>query len=57
MQIQVTFHSLSDSARFIKQNKISDGEILANDGISLTLPLYLLCNAEESDLVTEVIEL
>ena len=57
MKIQVTFHSLSDSARFIKQNKISDGEILANDGISLTLPLYLLCNAEESDLVAEVIEL
>jgi hypothetical protein len=57
MKIQVTFHSLSDSVRFIKQNKISDSEILANEGISLTLPLYLLCNAEESDLVASVEEI
>jgi len=54
--IKITFLHLSDAPRFIKKHKIVQNEMIDYDGLTLTLPLYMLQYAKESDLVEEVIE-
>jgi len=55
--IKITFHSLSDTQRFIKKHSVTNGEIIADEGTSLTLPLYLLADAEASDFVKDIEEI